>query len=200
MTVASRLDRQWTTDEFMATGQEAFGSAWRYELVDGKIVAHAAPSPEHGAIAAGLASALGKRLAGRPGGCRPEIGSAAAPRARQRNTARIPDVSVRCGEHPKVVSEVVSPSEIRDWRGRDLKRQHLQAVEGVQEIMELCKDDHAAHVYRLLPGGSWVFEAIGGDDAVLRLECIRVELPLAEVYAFADLPPAVEDAPCREDG
>lgn len=200
MTVALRLDRRWTADEFVATDQEAFGNAWRCELVDGKIVAHAAPLPEHGAIAAALAGALINRLSRMPVGCRPEVGSAAVPKAKQRNTARIPDLIVRCGEHPRVVFRVVSPSEIRDWRGRDLKRQHLQAVEGVQEIVELCQNTYAAHVYRSLPGGSWAFEAIGGEDAMLRLESIRVELPLAEVYALADLPRAAEDAPSREGG
>jgi Uma2 family endonuclease len=190
MTVALSLDHRWTADEFIATDQEAFGNAWRYELVDGLIVAHAAPSPEHGAIAAALAGALIKRLSRMPVGCRPETGSAAAPRTKQRNTVRIPDMIVRCGEHPRVAFEVVSPSEIHDWRGRDLKRKHLQAVEGIQEIVELYQNDYAAHVYRLLPGGSWAFEAIGGEDAVLRLESVRIELPLAEVYALADLPHA----------
>ena len=41
MTVGLRLDQVWTADEFMIADQEAFGNAWRYELVDGRIVAHA---------------------------------------------------------------------------------------------------------------------------------------------------------------
>ena len=35
-----------TVDEFLAMPQSAFGSAWRYELVNGLPVAHAAPSDE----------------------------------------------------------------------------------------------------------------------------------------------------------
>ncbi len=188
MTVARKQERPWTADEFMTADQAVFGDAWRYELVEGRIVAHAAPTPEHGAIVAGLSAALGRWLAGMPGGCRPETGSAAAPRSAQSSTARIPDVMVRCGEHPRVVFEVVSPSEIRDWRARDLKRQHLQAVEGVEEIVELFQDDFAAHVYRRAAGGAWVFEALGGPEAVLRLESIALLLPLADIYAFAALP------------
>src|SRR4051794_5299245 len=152
MTATLQRDREWTAEEFVRTDQHAFGDLWRYELVDGRVIGHAAPHPEHGAIAAGLVGAIIKALAGNGTGCRPEMGSAATPVSRQRNTARIPDVTIRCGEHPRVLFEVVSPSEIRDWRGRDRKRRDLQEVEGVAEIVELFQDDYAAHVYRRVPG------------------------------------------------
>lgn len=91
MTVALRIPEQgWTAERFLVTDQHAFGDAWRYELVDGRIVAHAAPSPEHGAILAGLTGALANRLRGNPDGCRPESGSGAVPKTAQRATARIP--------------------------------------------------------------------------------------------------------------
>jgi Uma2 family endonuclease len=100
-----------TADEFLETDQREFGDAWRYELVDGRIVAHAAPRPDHGAILSLLNAALVSRLRGRRDGCRAESGSGAVPKRQQRNTARIPDAMIRCGEHPRVVFEVVSPSE-----------------------------------------------------------------------------------------
>src|SRR5689334_20551660 len=128
MATALALDRQWTAEAFLAADQSAFGPLWRYELVGGAVIGHAAPSPEHAAITAGLVGVLARELAGRPDGCRPEVGSGAVPRSEQRNTARIPDVTIRCGERPRVVFEVVSPSEIRDWRGWDRKRRDLQAV------------------------------------------------------------------------
>ena len=190
MPVAMTRDSDWTAEAFLATDQAAFGDAWRYEFVDGHIVAHAAPAPDHGAIIAGLATVLGRLLAGRPGGCRPEIGSGAVPKSAQRNNARIPEVMVRCGQHPRVVFDVVSPHEIRDWRGRDLTRKHLQAIEGVQEIVELSQVDFAVHVYRLAGGSAWTFEAVDGADGVLRLDSLGADLPLAEIYAFTDLPTA----------
>jgi Uma2 family endonuclease len=79
MDVAERVRTAWTAEEFLATDQDEFGDAWRYELVDGRIIAHDAPAPDHGAIVAGLAAALGLRLRGHPDGCRPEAGSGAAP-------------------------------------------------------------------------------------------------------------------------
>jgi Uma2 family endonuclease len=110
---------EWTAEAFLATDQSAFGDAWRYELVDGVIVAHAAPSPEHGAILAGLNMALGSRMIARKDGCRPESGSGAAPTDQQRPTARIPDALIRCGALPRVTFDVVSASELKNWRERD---------------------------------------------------------------------------------
>lgn len=180
-------DRALTAEEFLATDQCAFGDAWRYELVDGVIVAHAAPAPDHGAIAAGLIAALAARLVGRPNGCRPESGSGAAPRQQQRPTARIPDVMIRCDKHPRVTFDVVSPSELRAWQARDRRRQHLQNVEGVEEIVEISQDEAAIHVYRRNAEGSWPFSAINGLAAVLVLDSVGSEIPLAEIYQFVSV-------------
>lgn len=176
-----------TAHEFLARDQREFGDAWRYELVDGRILAHAAPSPAHGAIVAGLTAALAARLRRHPEGCRPEAGSGAVPASRQRSTARIPDATVRCGELPRAVFEVVSPSELKAWRERDRKRLDLQEVEGVREIVEIYQDEMAVHIYRKAADGSWAFEAAGGPDAVLRLASVGLELPLAEIYEFASI-------------
>jgi Uma2 family endonuclease len=173
---------EWTAEAFLATDQAMFGDAWRYELIVGQIVAHAAPSPEHGAIVANLARALGNRLSGHPNGCRTEVGAGAAPKRQQRKTARIPDVAIRCGQHMRVVFEVISPSELRKWRQRDQKRRDLQDVEGVTEIVEIYQNDHAVHAYRRAADGTWPFESIGGEDAVLNLPSVGIEVPLAEIY------------------
>ena len=188
MDTAEPAGRYWTAEEFLATDQRGLGDAWRYELVDGGIVAHAAPTPEHGAIVSGLTTALGTRLRGNRRGCRPEAGSGAAPKLQQHGTARIPDVTVRCGDLPRVVFEVVSPSELRAWRARDRKRSDLQEVAGVVEIVELYQDEMAAHIYRQEADGSWSFDAIGGADAALDLRSIGIDVPLAEIYEFAVLP------------
>ena len=150
-------------------------------------MAHAAPTPDYGAIASNLAGILRNGLRGHPAGCRGEIGSGAAPKREQRNTARIPDVTIRCGEYPRVVFEVISPSELRHWQLRDQKRRDLQDVEGVAEIVELYQREPAIHVYRRAKDGSWSFEAIGGLTASLRLESVGLDMPLAEIYEGIDL-------------
>lgn len=188
MDIAQRAGREWTADEFLVTDQHEFGDAWRYELVDGEVVAAAAPSPEHAAILSGLTIAIGVRLRGRSDGCRPESGSGAVPRSRQRNTARIPDAIIRCGEHPRVLFEVVSPSEIRAWRARDRKRSDLQIVDGVEEIVELYQDEMAAHIYRRNTDDTWSFFVAGGAEANLDLRSVGISVPLGEIYEFALLP------------
>jgi Uma2 family endonuclease len=182
MDAPEAMGRVWTADEFLATDQHEFGPAWRYELVSGVIVAHAAPTPDHGAIAFNLADILRNGLREHPAGCRGEVGSGTVPKRERRNTARIPDVTIRCGEDPRVVFEVISSSELRHWRQRDQKRHDLQEVEGVAEIVELYQDEPAIQVYRRAQDGSWSFEAIGGLMASLRLESVGLDLPLAEIY------------------
>ncbi len=184
---AARVTGGWTADEFLMTDQSEFGDAWRYELVDGEVVAHAAPSPNHGAILMGLGTALGTRLRGNRDGCRPEAGSGAAPRQQQRATARIPDAMVRCGDLPRVVFDVVSPSELRAWRARNQRRRHLQDIEGVEEIVEIYQDEAAIHIYRREQGGQWSFDAVDGLDASLSLHSVGLDIPLAEIYEFVSV-------------
>jgi Uma2 family endonuclease len=179
MDSAARDSQSLDADAFLRTDQSAFGPAWRYELVRGAIIAHAAPSPEHGVILGNLASEIHNRLRGHE--CRLEIGSGAAPRYEQRDTARIPDATIRCGGNPRVLFEVISPSELRHKRQWDAKRSDLQAVEGVQEIIEIYQDEMLAHAYRRQDAG-WVFESIGGPDGQVALPSVGIAVPLAALY------------------
>jgi Uma2 family endonuclease len=180
MDTAARDSQFLNAEAFLRTDQSAFGNAWRYELVRGVVVAHAAPSPEHGVILGNLAAELHGPLRGHPE-CRPEIGSGAASQYERRDTARIPDAMIRCGEHPRVVFEVVSPSELRHKRQWDQKRADLQAIEGVMEIVEIFQDEMLAHAYRRRDAG-WVFESVAGAGAELVLSSVGLSVPLAALY------------------
>ena len=154
MDTAARDSRFLDADTFLRTDQSEFGNAWRYELVRGAIVAHAAPSPEHGVILNNLARETGNRLRDHVQ-CRPETGSGAAARYERRDTTRIPDAMIRCDKLPRVLFEVISPSELPHKRQWDLKRSDLQAVEGVQQIVEIFQDEMLVHSYRR-QGDDWV--------------------------------------------
>jgi Uma2 family endonuclease len=167
-------------DAFLRTDQSEFGAAWRYELVRGTVVAHAAPSPEHGVILGNLARQIGNRLDGHAE-CRLEIGSGAASQYERRDTARIPDATIRCGRLPRVLFEVISPSELQHKRDWDQKRADLQAVEGVQEIIEIFQDEVLVHAHRR-QGSVWTFESIAGDEAEVELPSVGISLPLAALY------------------
>jgi hypothetical protein len=143
MDTAARNNLFLNADAFLRTDQSEFGAAWRYELVRGAIVAHVAASPEHGVMPGNLARDLDNLLRGHS--CRLEVGSGAVPRYAQRDTARIPDAMIRCGKLPRCCSWWFSPSEIQHKRQWDQKRSDLQAVEGVQEIVEISRDEMPAH-------------------------------------------------------
>jgi Uma2 family endonuclease len=180
MDTAARDSPFLDADAFLRTDQYAFGNAWRYELVRGTIVAHAAPAPEHGVILSNLAGELHPRLRGHPD-CRSEIGSGAVPQYERRDTARIPDATIRCGHHPRVLFEVISPSELQHKRQWDQKRSDLQDVEGVQEIVEIFQDEMLAHIYRR-QDSLWSFESIAGPNATIALHSVGLTLPLAALY------------------
>ena len=165
--------------QFLASDPASFGPAWRYELIDGRVMAHAAPVPDHGAIVVNIGAALKQRLA--PGsGCRAETATAVVSKGRSETTARIPDLLIRCAGLPRVMFEVVSPSEPRSQRARDEKRRDLQDVERAEEIVEVYQHDYACHIYRQPEqGADWTFEA------VLRLRSVGVDPPLAKVYVGA---------------
>jgi len=167
-------------DAFLRTDQSEFGTAWRYELVRGAIVAHAAPSPEYGVILGNLAAALHGSLRDHRD-CRSEVGSGVAPKYEQRDTARIPDAMIRCGGLPRVLFDVISPSELRHKRQWDQRRSDLQAVDGVAEIIEIFQDERLAHAYRR-EGAGWTFESIAEPDAVVALRSVGIKVPLAALY------------------
>jgi Uma2 family endonuclease len=180
MDTAARNSPFLDADTFLRTDQSEFGNAWRYELVRGTIIAHAAPSPEHGVILGNLAREIGNCLRNHPE-CRSEVGSGAAPQYEQRDTARIPDATIRCGKLPRVLFEVISPSELQHKRQWDQKRADLQAVEGVQEIVEVFQDEMLAHTYRRY-GAVWIFESIAGPEAQMALPSVGITVPLAALY------------------
>jgi hypothetical protein len=185
MDTAARDTRCLDADAFLRTDQSAFGRAWRYELVRGRIVAHAAPSPDHGIILANLAAEPGNRLKDHRE-CWPEVGSGAVPRYEQRDTARIPDAMIRCGKHPRVMFDVVSPSELHHKRDRDLWRSDLPAVEGVQEIVEIYQDEMLAHADRRQEAG-WVFQSNAGAEAEIVLPSVGIGVKLAALYLRIEL-------------
>jgi Uma2 family endonuclease len=180
MDTAARNSPFLDADAFLQTDQSEFGNAWRYELVRGRIVAHTAPAPEHGVILGNLAYELHGRLRSHAE-CRLEVGSGAAPRYEQRDTARIPDAMIRCGKLPRVLFEVVSPSELQHKRQWDQKRTDLQEVEGAHEIIEIYQDEMLAHAYRRQDAG-WVFESIAGPKAHIALSSVGISVPLAALY------------------
>lgn len=170
-----------TAEEFLATDQSRFGPAWRYELLDGQLVAQAAPTPEHGAIVVNLGAALKARLKGTM--CRPEAATAAIPHTKTADRARIPDVMIRCEGRPLVLFEVISPADDRSQIAKAERFRDLKSVDGVKEIVEIVQDEFLCRVHRWRGEiNGWQMDEITGADEVLRLSSVQLEIPLEEIY------------------
>lgn len=180
MDSTARDTRFLDADTFLLTDQRCFGDAWRYELVRGRIVAQAAPSKEHARILANLAREIGNQLRANRD-CAPEAGSGVVAERRQRDTARIPDATIRCGDLPRVLFEVISPSELAHKRDWAVKRGDLQSVAGVTDIVEIFQDEMLAHIYRKL-GDQWTFEFAAGPEGAIALPGVGIVLTLGELY------------------
>ena len=172
-----------TADEFLATSRRVFGDAWRYELVDGRVVAMAPPSDRHAFILSNLDRAVGNALeaAGLP--CRMASGNGVRPANRPNARIRIPDAAVmsRNGEkrRPVVLFEVLSPSnEGPEYAERF---EDLKQVEGVEEIVELPQDAIEARIHRR--EGGWHVVEVRGEESELELQSHGVSVPMGLLYA-----------------
>lgn len=66
--------------------------------------------------------------------------------------------------------------------------------------MLVAHDRARVLTYLRQPDGTWTFAFHDGLAAVARLRSLNVDLPLAEVYADVDLPPAVDEVADEQDG
>lgn len=193
MTALRKIDRRMTVEEFLAWDS---GDDHVWELIDGYPVmrdydpatGRALPSPDHGAIVANLCRHVWNALAVCQRPCRLEIGSG-VDHGRKDRDFRIPDLMVRCGGRggkeggpgePLLVIEVLSPANTATEMNR--KRTFFRTTPSIAEIVEVEQDEAACTAARRR-GDAWVEERVEGLDAVLRLDSIDADIPLAEIYA-----------------
>ena len=155
----------------------------RHELVDGWLYAMTGGTVQHERIATNLLVALGSHLAGGP--CRAYEGDL---KLRVGDDFYYPDVLVRCDDasvpghatfidDADVVIEVLSPSTQRYDRGD--KRLAYRSVPSLKHYLVVAQDEPLVEHHR---GGAGEPERLAGDAAVLRLESLGFEMPLADVY------------------
>jgi Uma2 family endonuclease len=118
---AKKLPDLMTVDEFLVLPGD--GTGLMYDLVEGRLRAHAAPSDLHATMHARLATILTYHLDAHLPFCRVAIGGGIKPRIRADWNFRIPDLTVTCaknakGHHdvpdPVVIIELLSPSNHAD--------------------------------------------------------------------------------------
>lgn len=200
---AEQRRRRFTIDEYLRRERDSVG---KNEYDDGEILAMAGATRVHVLIATNVVVALGNRLRGKP--CVPYTSDLRV-RLPDRPRFVYPDVSVICGEpladpddaagetylNPRLIVEVLSPSTERYDRREKFDR--YRRVESLREYVLVAQDAPRVEAYYRGPDGTWAFDVAAGIDAVAKLRSLKVDLPLAEVYANVSFPPP---PPEPEDG
>jgi Uma2 family endonuclease len=166
------------------------------EYHDGEMFPMVAVSLQHSGLSANLSRRLGERLDGTP--CRVW---ASPLRVRVAPTKFvIPDITVTCGsptltdEHqdtltnPKVIVEILSPSTADYDYGS--KFALYRRLESFEEYVLVAQDEPRIEVIRKTDDARWVITTYEGLDKLAQIESLAISLPLAEVYAGVELPPA----------
>jgi Uma2 family endonuclease len=175
------LGKPMTVERFLAWEER---QPVRYEFDGIQPVAMTGGTAAHAAIQRNLITALTNRSRGNV--CQP-YGSEL--KIRVAGHIRYPDAFVVCTEvpprstvvdDPVIVFEGLSDSTATD----DLvvKNAEYRATTSIKRYVVLPQTKAAAIVFSR-KSDDWVADPIAGDEAVLRLPEIQIEIPLAEIYA-----------------
>jgi Uma2 family endonuclease len=162
------------------------GREERYELDRGRVIMMTGGSRAHWQITANLFKALDARIDPQRWAVLPEFGVEL-----QSESIRFPDIIVdRAGEAPKdltatapvLIAEVLSPSSEQVDLG-DKSTEYLQ-LPSLAIYVAFAQDQIKAWVWTRGPTGfPYQPDVLVGEDAVVRIEALGINLPLAEVYA-----------------
>ncbi len=179
-----QLDFRMHKSEFLAWVQAHEG---RYELAENRVVMMTGGSRGHAIIVRRLASALERRLDGnRWTVLTSDFGVDLGP-----STVRYPDVVVDViggqftdlsATAPTLIAEVLSPSSAKDDLGA--KAADYVRVPSLLVYLALAQDQAKAWVWtrdaaRFPPTPN----LIAGDNALIQIPALDIELPLSEIYA-----------------
>jgi Uma2 family endonuclease len=173
--------RPLSEDDYLALEAQ---SPVKHELVGGQAYAMTGATVAHNRIALALASRL---LAASGDACQVIISDVKL-RADSLPTYYYPDVMVVCDPtdadplaktRPCLLAEVLSPTtEAVDRREKLAAYQRLPSL---QEYLLLSQEAPRIELYRRRGLREWVLEALEAGD-ILRLECIRLEVGIGELY------------------
>nr|WP_318658520.1 hypothetical protein [Indioceanicola profundi] len=77
------------------------------------------------------------------------------------------------------MAEILSPTNTASEMNR--KRAFYKEVAAIRDILEFEQDEAACTLLRHR-GDVWVEERVAGTEALLRLDSIGVDIPLADIY------------------
>jgi Uma2 family endonuclease len=184
------LARKLEPDRMTEAEYLAFEAAsdFRYEYMDGYVLAMAGGSRSHERIVRNLIAGLEPQL--QPRGCE-SFGSNLKVRTPSKMRS-YPDVSIVCGKpeftydngdalvNPVVIIEVLSPSTEDIDRGR--KFLHYRTIPSLREYVLIAQDKQEIEYRRRTPDGRWFIDYSEPGETVLDLQSLGIQLPLEMVY------------------
>ena len=186
MNAFAKVPVRLTVDEFLLW---ADGVPGRWELVDGEPREVPPPVRTHSAVQSELIRLLGNWFvdSGRP--CSALADGGVVPAFMSAYNMRMPDVVVTCTGYekeeraisePVVIAEVLSPSNQADTWSNVWA---FTSVPSLREILIVRADRVGADLLRRDAAGAWPAEPLPlGPDAILKLESLGFETPLAALY------------------
>jgi Uma2 family endonuclease len=182
------LKRPWTTEQFLAWEER---QELRYEFDGFQPVAREGGTAAHSAIQRNLIFALTGGLRGKP--CRPH-GSEFKPCRPHGSELKI-KVADRSICYPDAFVEVLSESSATD--DFVTKNAEYRATPSVKRYVILEQAKAAAAVFSR-KGDDWVADLLTGNDAILRMPEIGLDIPLSEIYTDVEFD-APDDAMAAQD-
>lgn len=183
------LDHPLTLEAFLAWENTQSG---RHEFHAGEVFAMVGARRTHGVVVGNLMRHLGNALSGSP--CR--AFSEAMKLQVADDTILYPDVFVTCDKDdlateqvfraPSVVVEVLSSST--QAYDRSTKFAFYRRLASLREYVLVDPDTRRVESFRRGEGGVWTFHDMS-DDAIVRIACLDVEVPIADVFDGVE-PPA----------
>ena len=189
MGMAAEQRRFFTVEEYLRLEKD---SLEKHEYRDGEILAMARGTADHSLILANVIGELRNRLKGTP--CRLYESNLRVKIARKVLYA-YPDTTIVCGPsqfdpqdankttiiNPRVIIEVLSPSTEAYDRGAKFTR--YREIESFEEYVLIAQDEPSVETFLRQADGTWSFAAFAGRDAIAKIRCLSVDLPMSEVYA-----------------
>lgn len=181
--------RHYTVEEYLRLEED---SSEKHEYRDGEIVAMAGGSPDHSLILANTIGELRNHLKGKP--CRLYESNLRIKDVRK-VLYHYPDATVVCGPtlydpqeakkmtviNPRVIVEVLSSST--EGYDRGVKFSRYREIESFEEYVLIAQEGLSVETFLRQPDGTWSLAAYNGRDAIAKIRCLGIDLPLAEVYA-----------------
>jgi Uma2 family endonuclease len=176
-------------------------SELKLEYHDGEIVAMAGGTESHSLITTNVIAAMSTRLRDKP--CRVyDSNLRVSPSTKKKYY--YPDVLVVCGEkrfdandprkltisNPTLIVETLSDGT--ENFDRDKKFLAYIRAESLKEYVLIAEHTARVQTYFRQPDGTWAFAFAEGREATTHLRSLEIDLPLSELYAKVDLPPATE--------